>query len=119
MDTPGVTPRPIYSIYENDECFGDLVELFVEEMPRRVQLLLAQASPDQWPQLRRTAHQIKGSAGSYGFGLLTELAAELETAILGGERRAIERRLADLVDACNRVRYGDPSSPPPPASDAP
>ncbi len=110
MQIPSDSTTPIYSIYENDECFGDLVELFVQEMPQRVEVLQSNASPGLWAELKRYAHQLKGSAGSYGFGSITDLAAALEAALSDhSNEEAVLERLAALVEACQRVRFGDPS----------
>lgn len=100
----------IYSRLCDDPDLLDILEMFVEEMPGRVEALLRHLEDKNWESLRRTAHQIKGAAGSYGFEVLTPVAARVEHAIRDNEP---EERLCaavmELVDLCRRVRHGRPA----------
>jgi histidine phosphotransfer protein HptB len=71
----------IYSKLAVDPDLGELVEMFVQEMPDRLNALEAQACNRNWEELTRTAHQLKGAAGGYGFPLLTLYASRLENAL--------------------------------------
>ncbi len=106
----------IYSSFGADADLGELVEMFVQEMPDRISALEAQAQSRDWAQLTRTAHQLKGASGSYGFHDLTPVAARLEQAAKAGrqEEQQILAALADLLELCRRVRAGAP-----PAGDDP
>ena len=73
-------PTFLYSNLATDPDVGELVDVYVQEMPDRINALDTHAKSRDWNQLARTAHQIKGSAGSYGFGEITPYAARLETA---------------------------------------
>ena len=69
------------------------------------------ANNRDWNQLTRTAHQIKGAAGSYGVDEITPCAARLE--IAAREARQEEQILAaldELLSLCCRVRSGTPPS---------
>ena len=101
----------IYSSLGADPDLGELVEMFVQEMPDRVSALETQAQSRDWAQLTRTAHQLKGAAGSYGFHALTPLAARLEHSARAGQQEdQILASLADLLDLCRRVRAGAPQA---------
>ena len=93
-----------------DPDLGDIVEMFVEEIPHRTATLLDQFNASDWEGVRRTAHQLKGAAGSYGFSPISDCAAELEQAVCEDEP---EEQIRDAVDAlvgiCNRVRGGTPT----------
>jgi len=100
---------PIYSTFGDDPDLGELVEMFVDEMPDRIGNLQAQYDAKNWEELGRAAHQMKGAAGSYGFNDLTPIAAQLEATVHGNE--AEDKILADLnslVDICSRIRAGAP-----------
>jgi histidine phosphotransfer protein HptB len=99
----------IYSSLGGDPDLGELVELFVAEMPERVDLLETYYETANWEELRRTAHQIKGAAGSYGFHDITPAAARVEAAVKGrtGEDQ-ITADLLELLDLCRRIRAGVP-----------
>jgi HPt (histidine-containing phosphotransfer) domain-containing protein len=101
----------IYSSLGADPDLGELVEMFVQEMPDRVGTLETQAQSRDWAQLTRTAHQLKGAAGSYGFHALTPFAARLEHAARAGlQEDQILASLDELLDLCRRVRAGAPQA---------
>ena len=99
----------LYSSLGGDPDLGEIVTLFVEEMPNRVATLLSQLETSDWEGLRRTAHQLKGAAGSYGFDVLTPSAAQLEDALRENEpEEQIRRAVDELVGMCGRARSGAP-----------
>lgn len=101
--------RPIYSEFGADPDLGMLVELFVDEMPVRIRGLRKAFEDRDWALLRRLAHQLKGSAGSYGFGQITPFAATLEQAVASGESApAIGEQVDRLTDLLQRTRAGMP-----------
>ena len=101
----------IYSSLGGDPDLGELVEMFVEEVPDRIATLNEAFSSKDLEGLQRTAHQMKGAGQSYGFDILTPLAAALEYAVRDNEpEEAILKTLDALIDACQRVCAGEPSS---------
>jgi len=101
----------IYSALATDPRLGDLVDLFVQEMPDRINALETHARSRDWQQLTRTAHQIKGSAGSYGFGEITPCAARLEAAAKDGcQEEQILSTLDELLSLCRCIRSGVPEA---------
>lgn len=109
----------IHSRLADDPEFGELVEMFVQEMPDRISALETQTRSRDWEQLRRTAHQLKGTAGSYGFDAITPYAARLENALKEGHPEAqIRVALHDLLDLCRRVRAGAAQADEAPVSSA-
>ena len=101
--------EPMYSTLGGDPDLGDLVTLFVEEMPDRVANILDLLNRSEWEELRRTAHQLKGAAGSYGFGAISPCAGKLEFAIRDQEpEENIRQAVEDLVSMCNRTCAGTP-----------
>jgi histidine phosphotransfer protein HptB len=99
----------IYSPLAGDPDLADLVEMFVGEMPNRVAAFTEQLGSEDWEGLRRSAHQLKGAAGSYGFPSLTPAAGKIESAIRDAEpEAAIRQAVAELVDLCGRVCAGPP-----------
>ena len=88
---------------------GELVDLFVEEMPDRVAQLLELLDQGNWEGLRRAAHQLKGAAGSYGFDAITNSADQVgENLREGKPEEEIRRAVNNLVALCNRARPGTP-----------
>ena len=100
----------LYSSLADDPDLGELVEMYVDEMPERIQSLQSVLAAEDWNELSRAAHQIKGAGGSYGFDQLTPLAFALEQATREPNSPAAIRAACDaLVDACGRTRAGLPT----------
>ncbi len=99
----------IYSSLGGDPELAELVELFVAEMPGRIELLLAHYDRADWEKLGRTAHQLKGAAGSYGFDAISPMAGELESQVRSGaEAKCIQRSLDELTAISRCLRAGVP-----------
>ena len=97
----------IYSEFGGDPDMADLVELYVDEMPEKVTTIQELAAAKDWDSIRRIAHQLKGSAGGYGFQPITEGAFRVEHAVKeDGSEEDILEALDELLDMCNRLRCG-------------
>jgi histidine phosphotransfer protein HptB len=86
---------PLHSSLASDPLLRDLVQLFVEEMPERIARFRGYFDSNDWDGLRRAAHHMKGSAGSYGFDALTPYSAQLEAALI---RRAPGDEIAAALE---------------------
>ncbi|MFO7901134.1 MAG: Hpt domain-containing protein [Pirellulaceae bacterium] len=107
MSHTETTSPLIYSSLGDDPDLCELVEMFVEEMPDRIRALKEHADEQDWNQLARTAHQLKGAAGSYGFDQLTPCARDLELLARDGTaEQEIRDALNKVIDLCNRARAG-------------
>ncbi len=99
----------IYSSLGNDPDFQELVELYVAEMPERIDRLKQLFASGNFHELNRFAHQIKGSAGGYGFEEISPAAARVEHAATSTPNLdELEQSLHELLDLCSRVRGGTP-----------
>ncbi len=99
----------VYSSFAADPDFGELVEMFVEDMSARIDAIETQARSRNWDELTRIAHQIKGAAGSYVFDAVTPCALRLETAAKEcRQEEEILLAVKELVDLCRRLRAGMP-----------
>jgi histidine phosphotransfer protein HptB len=99
----------VYSSLAADPDLRELVELFVEEMPERIENLIRQYQEGVREDFRRAVHQIKGAGGSYGFHALTQPAAQLEMSLKTDRAEdQIQRELDELLSLCRRVRSGLP-----------
>jgi len=99
---------PLYSSLAHDPDMAELLGMFVDDLPDRVQMLLDQLQASDSEGLWRTAHQLSGAAGSYGFQEITVEAASLEGALREGRpEQEIAAAVNSLVDLCRRARAGD------------
>lgn len=97
----------VYSELADDPDLGDLVELFVAELPDRLDHLVRQFDDGNRQTMRRAVHQMKGAAGSYGFHAVTPLAARLEQSLNDdGSDERVKADLDALLDLCRRIRSG-------------
>ena len=100
--------KPVpYSTLGDDPDLGELVEMYVEEMPDRIAALVQAFDSGDMEMLRHIAHQMKGAAGSYGFDQLTPLANAVQFSVRDNEpEENIEKTLQDLLGACRQIRAG-------------
>lgn len=100
---------PIYSNFGGDPDMVDLVQVFVDEMPARIDHLAALVTSADWEQLGSFAHQMKGACGSYGFDQLSTVAFGVETAVRGGEPLDVVRTAAEeLAISFGNAHSGTP-----------
>ena len=70
---------PCYSTLRGDADMVELLTQFVGDLPDRLADIRQAAQGQNWQEVRRLAHQLRGAGGSYGFPLLTTAAGEVET----------------------------------------
>ena len=75
---------------------GELVDLFVDELPLRISVIEQLLSASDHESLCRAAHLLKSSAGSYGFGDLCLHAGRIEA--ICRNRQVCEESLLSAVD---------------------
>jgi HPt (histidine-containing phosphotransfer) domain-containing protein len=95
----------IVSELASDPDMVELVELLVQELPKRAAALETCLAQDDYEQLARLTHQLKGAAGGYGFPAITEKAAVVEQQ--ASDRVAIEElssALRELTGMCRAAR---------------
>jgi len=72
---------PILSTFSDDPDMHELVAMFVAEVPDKINAFEVYNSTRNWPKLSQLSHQLKGSAGGYGFDDVTPLAQRLEGSV--------------------------------------
>jgi HPt (histidine-containing phosphotransfer) domain-containing protein len=112
MSDPFQSRKPVFSEFANDPDMCELVETFADEMPEKISRFESAIADQKLDELRRLAHQLKGAAGGYGFGVVGEAAGRLEELLVSSPSVAgsdafldeVKRDLADLLDLCRSVR---------------
>ena len=88
------------------EELDELTSLYVGEMPARIDALKAAFGDHDWDGLTRLAHQLSGSAGSYGFPELSRLARRLEALLIGnGSTEDTTRAFEELMHGCALLKW--------------
>jgi HPt (histidine-containing phosphotransfer) domain-containing protein len=97
----GVECERSMSLLMDDPELRELLREFVAELPQRFAALEKAAAVQDWQEVRRLAHQLKGSGGSYGFPAITAAAAEVEEATR--EPAWVGKAIASLSATCEEI----------------
>ena len=96
----------VYSTFQNDSDYAELLTFYVEEIPLIGSQLIELGKSRAFDDLRKEAHKLRGSAGGFGFPGVSDLAGRLEDSCRNPERDmdTILRSLDDLLEYLKRVR---------------
>lgn len=96
---------PIYSEFNDDADMLELVRAFVDEMPDRITQLEAAWRDHDTATIKTVAHQLKGASAGYGFTVVGQAAAELESAVqsIRSDLASAQSEFDALVDLCRRA----------------
>lgn len=96
--------NPIYSRFAEDDDMAELVDMFVNELPTRVDAVRRALREREWGRLRTIAHQLKGAAPGYGFEAIGSAAHEVEiqTDVKMGTRE-LHEAVEQLIMLCRRA----------------
>lgn len=86
-----------------DPDLADLVEMFIAELPSRIDALQASAASCDWDQLASLGHQLKGASGSYGFAPLGAVCARVERIAQRGGADDLPAVLNELAELERRI----------------
>lgn len=95
---------PLLSDFANDPDMLELVEMFVVEMPNRVSAIETAVNEADMASIASFAHQLKGAAGGYGFGSITDAAAVVERqAKVYEQLDEVQGAIDQLLSLCRRA----------------
>jgi signal transduction histidine kinase/DNA-binding NarL/FixJ family response regulator len=104
---PAPNREPVTSaLLEEEDGMADLVSRFVERLPQILESLAAALGESNWAELKRIAHDLKGTGGGYGYPQLSTLAARLEFEILKQDAAAAGERIGELRELVARIECG-------------
>jgi signal transduction histidine kinase/CheY-like chemotaxis protein/HPt (histidine-containing phosphotransfer) domain-containing protein len=93
------------TLNEDDPDLLEIVRQFVRDLPDRSSAILRAVQTSDRETLKRLAHQLRGAGGSYGFQEITDAAASVEEALVGGlEEPVLRARVEALAGLCRRAR---------------
>ncbi len=84
----------------------DLMELatdFINSLQEREHAMRTFLQQGDWEGLRSVAHKLKGIAGSFGFPIITEQAADIENQIKSERYESLEEKLQTLHISCEKA----------------
>ena len=88
---------PLVSRFTDDPFLADLVHEFVEVLPQRVADLARALDEDDLEQTAVLVHQLKGSAGTHGFDVISTAARQLESDLKSSATPADLREALDTI----------------------
>lgn len=94
---------PVRSSFCDDEDFLDLIEMFVDGIEEKKEILRQASVTDQVEELKVLAHQLKGASAGYGFEELSEIAAALEIACKSEDEAAIQQQKEIILNHMDRI----------------
>lgn len=83
-------------VVQIEKDLEDLIPGYIANLKTYVKDMTAQLSNAQFDPIARTAHNIKGSGGGYGFMKITEIGAQLETAAKANNGDQVKALLGQL-----------------------
>jgi HPt (histidine-containing phosphotransfer) domain-containing protein len=98
---------PIKSLFADDELIGEILPAYVNNLSKYVQDLRQHIGAGDWLAAAKVCHDLKGTAGGYGYPQLGAAAQQLE-AELKGMHAPIElsRLLEQLATLCRQALLG-------------
>ena len=90
-------------VVQVDEDLEDLIPGFLENRAQDIEKLRAELEQNNFVNVTSIGHSIKGVGGGYGFDLMSELGAKIETAGKESNTVAIQENIEQLDDYLKRV----------------
>jgi signal transduction histidine kinase/CheY-like chemotaxis protein/HPt (histidine-containing phosphotransfer) domain-containing protein len=86
----------IKSQFADDPEMSELIEAFITRLPEMADAMAQALANNCFDELRRLAHQLKGSGGGYGYPSLTQQARKLEDSARAADGEAARLALGEL-----------------------
>ena len=90
-------------IVKIDPDLEELIPGFLENRLKDVNNLKAASEKDDFSTLRSIGHSLKGVGGGYGFAMITELGAEIESSSKSNDINKIKQCIAELEEYLTRI----------------
>ncbi len=105
MSAPQDEKGVLVSELAGDADMVELVEMFVEELPDRVAAIEKALADQDFETLAGLTHQLKGTAGGYGFPTITDASKEAElTCKAADDLEKLASDVKALSELCCRAR---------------
>lgn len=85
------------------DVLGEVLRLFIDEVPRRVERLKSAWQESNAVELQRAAHSLKGSSGNIGAHHMYEICKQLDERGKAGDFNGARHLLDSLVEEYARV----------------
>ena len=95
----------LHQLSENNPEFElELLQIFVEDIQSRLEVVKIAIASDDFEQIAHQAHQIKGSSANMGVTTMSLAAEKLEAVAYNQERRGSSNLILELEEFVKRIR---------------
>ena len=99
--------QPMKSLFATDEVIAEILPEFVRNLPGYVEKMRAAVERGDHAQAARVCHDLKGTAGGYGFPEISEVAQHLESALKTEAKITHQMLLVEqIATLCQRALIG-------------
>jgi CheY-like chemotaxis protein len=104
--------EPLFSTFHDDPSMTDLIREFVAELPKRIRSVEAGIAQKDIAALVQVFRALKSDGAGYGFGIISDTAAGLESTLLAtSELAKIDAAVHELVKFCLQAQAPAVASP--------
>ena len=109
------TPKPamVSAFVDNDLMddpeFKELVSKFIADLPEKLQGINAAFQEQNWADMKSLIHKLKGTGASFGYPMITELAAAMYKDLQDNNYAALKDALTELNENCNAIFAQQPA----------
>ena len=104
-----LTVSETVSEFANDPVIGPILNIFVDSLPDRLAKLKKALDTENLDEVKKISHQLRGSAGAFGFSQITLLSGLLEDAVASQKDWQEALGFAEkLFAAASKIRLSAP-----------
>ena len=105
---PALDPRVLASLREltapgEPDVLADVLQLFLEEFPKKLRTLQAAMEAGDAEQVARAAHSLKGSSGNIGASSMLDICGRIDDFARAGDLEKLTPLVGQLTDEYHRV----------------
>ncbi len=86
-----------------DPDIEEILPIFFGNLREYIKTIGESLKKDDYETIRILGHSIKGAGGGYGFGLITDMGADIEKAADSLDQEAVRANTSQLEDYLDRV----------------
>jgi len=94
---------PVSALASSDSRFDELARKFLERLGDRLRSFAKAYAQEDYEELARLAHWLKGAGGTVGFDVFTDPALQLETAAHTAKQFRSGRMIREIVELAARI----------------
>ncbi|WP_455202913.1 ATP-binding protein [Kaarinaea lacus] len=87
----------------NDPEFQALVQQFIDDLPQKLEEINQSFASENWIELKSLAHKLKGTGSSFGFPIITDIAARMHADINNNTYTNLGPLLQQLQANCDTI----------------